>query len=257
MDTEISIYLGSSCGNTFVIADLRSKGLKRAEKISFAVQATAQYAVDSCLFIQKSEVADIEMEIFEQDGTQSNTCGNGMLLITHFLEINDGRIETKGGIFKVHCDNERVSVLLGVRSVKVAGFPHDTNFLYIQSGEPHIVSLVENINDIDLIQKGSELQKHFKGGVNVNLLESVDGRTYKIKTFERGVLNITKSCGTGSLSSYTATSFINGELNTGVLEFKSSGGSHWVSRVDGDLQLQTLRKFCVINFLHNLENNGL
>jgi diaminopimelate epimerase len=257
MNTTIPVYIGSSCENSFVIVDLRTASLKRSEKISLAIESIDQYDVDSCLFVHSSKVADVKMEIFERDGTQSDTCGNGMLLITHFLEIKNGKIETNGGIFDANCEKESVSVHMGVRSVKVAGFPHDTNFFYIQSGEPHVVSLVESIDDVDLKKIGEEFQIHFPNGINVNLLEKMDSCSYKIRTYERGVLNITKSCGTGSLSSYTATSFINGELNTGMLEFKSKGGSHWVSREGGQLKLQTLRQFCVINSLHNIENNGV
>ncbi len=250
MYLSVPKYIGSCCKNSFIIVDLRSGDIERSEKVSYATATAKEFNVDSCLYILNSEIATIRLEIFERDGSQSDTCGNGMLLVTHFLEIKEGTIETGGGIFKTTCDADTVTVVMGTQFVKVASVPQDTSFLYIKSGEPHVVTLSESIESIDLTELGRKFQLYFPKGVNVNILEKIDSNTYKIKTFERGVLNVTASCGTGSLSSYTATNFINGEMNQGVVEFKCTGGSHWVSREGRRLKLQTLRSFCVIDSLH-------
>ncbi len=257
METEPKIYLASCCGNSFILVDDRLSALSREQKTEIAIRLLKEFDRDSALFILPSTVADVQMEIFERDGSQSDTCGNGMMLIAHFLEITEGNIETLGGIFKVTCTAEVVAVTMGVRSVKVSSFEHDHSFLYVQSGEPHLVHVVDDIDSVDLTKIGEAYQPYFLHGINVNILERVSKSTYRIRTYERGVFNITQSCGTGSLSSFTATSFINGESHAGVVEFKSTGGSHWVSREGEKLKLQTLRSFCVINPLHNITHNGV
>jgi len=67
---------------------------------------------------------------------------------------------------------------------------------------------------------------------------------YLIKTYERGVFAETKSCGTGSLSAYVAISRLNNKLCEKPIEFKSVGGSHWVSKDKNMLKLETLKRFC-------------
>ena len=246
------MYLGNCCENSFILVDLRNSEMERTEKVLFAKEMIPRFDVDSALFLTTSKIADIHVEIFEQDGSQSDACGNGMLLISHLLNIGSGVIETKAGIFNFRCTDEKVSVILKLRNVKVEGVPRDHHFLFVRSGEPHLVAIVDNIQDIDLTKMGEDLQKDYRDGINVNIIQKVNDSKYFIKTYERGLFDITQSCGTGTLSSYTAVKFFTDKKQAEVVEFVSTGGTHWVSEKDGGLELETLRKFCKIIPLNNI-----
>ena len=77
---EFKKYIGSCCGNSFVIFDCRKDELSKRSKSNLASKYVPKYGVDSALFMRKSNGMDIYMEIFEKDGSESDSCGNGAIL---------------------------------------------------------------------------------------------------------------------------------------------------------------------------------
>ena len=74
--------------------------------------------------------------------------------------------------------------------------------IYLDTGSPHIVKLVTNLNQINVKNDGyiiRNLNEFKKDGVNVNFLEIIDNNIF-IRTYERGVENETLSCGTGAVA---------------------------------------------------------
>ena len=166
------------------------------------------------------------MEIFEKDGSQSDMCGNGIICLIKLLKIDNGRIETQGGIIEVEQKDKVFSMIIanpkiGIKKMKGEMFNVDV-------GEPHIVEVVKSIDNYDLIKNGKKLQVKFPNGVNLDIIEKIDDNEYRIRTFERGVLGETKSCGTGSLSSFLVVNNISKGIITQI-KIKSAGGIHNVS----------------------------
>jgi diaminopimelate epimerase len=95
------------------------------------------------------------------------------------------------------------------------------------------------------------VQEKYPGGVNIDAVQKIDEFHYLIRTYERGVFAETKSCGTGSLSSYFAICFINDKMNQQSMDFKSAGGDHWVSMEKNILSLEVLKEFCHVESLNN------
>ena len=240
-------YLGSCCGNSFVIFDYRNPGfLSKQEKIDFALENINKYGVDSALFLLKSNGMDALMEIFEKDGSESESCGNGTLLIANLLGLDKGKIEMKDNAAMVECDSEKQAILMSTKFAKIKKINNEKNCLFVKFGEPHVIYLVDDLNKFDLIKIGKDLQENYPEGVNVDAVQKINEHLYLIKTYERGVFAETKSCGTGSLSAYLAISHLNGKMYKEPIEFKSAGGSHWVSMNKHMLKLETLKKFCEI-----------
>lgn len=249
LDTEIGKcqkYVGSCCGNSFLIVDCREKELSKDIKSFFSSENTDKYGVDSVLFLEKSKRMDVFMKIFEKDGSESDSCGNGTILIAYLLGINDGKVEMKDNAAMIKGDSKKQAILMSERFSELRKIDNGNNRVFIKMGEPHIVCLVDDMEKFDLVRVGRELQKDYPEGVNVDAIQKVNESCYLIKTYERGVFNLTKSCGTGSLSSYVAISYFNGKMNEGPIEFKSMGGSHWVSRENNMIRLETLKNFCKI-----------
>lgn len=252
MNTELGKakkYLGSCCGNSFIILDCRNIKLDKQSKAAFSVKNIVKYGVDSALFIENAEGFDISVEIFEKDGSESDSCGNGIILIAYFLGLNKGKIKMKGGFFIVEGDSEKQTISTDIKLSDIKEIDTEKKCLFVIVGEPHIVYLVDDLNKFDLTTVGKNLQKNYSKGVNVDAIQKIDESSYLIRTYERGVFSETKSCGTGSLSSYLAISHFHDKLYEAPIEFKSVGGIHWVSKNEDILKLETLKKFCEIKTL--------
>jgi len=238
------MYIGSCCGNSFIILDCRNIKLDRQYKIDFSSKNIIKYGVDSALFLNNIKGFDVFIEIFEKDGSESESCGNGIILVSWFLGMNKGTIKLKNTDVVVKSSPGKQTLLMNIKFLHTEEVANEDNCLFIKAGEPHIVYLVDDLDKIDLVKIGESLQKRYLGGVNVDAIQIINEFRYLIKTYERGVFAETKSCGTGSLASYVAISHLNSKIYKKSIEFKSAGGSHWVSRSGKMLQLKTLKKFC-------------
>lgn len=239
--------IGRCCSNAFLVIDCRKDKLSKEEKSTIAKENIPVFQVDSALFINDSKKANIFLEIFEKDGSESDSCGNGIILAASFLNIEKGAIEMKGGLAIVETDPLKTAILMDLKFSKI-----DKNIdgsYFVKMGEPHLIYFTDSIEQFDLIKVGKDQQSKFSKGINVDVIEKVNDYKYKIKTFERGVLDITKSCGTGSLSSYIAVSSLNGKIPNKI-EFESEGGSHWVSVEKKMLKLETFKKFCKVEIIN-------
>ena len=69
---------------------------------------------------------------------------------------------------------------------------------FLNTGSPHVVQIVENVDEINVYEQGKKIRRQFQemNGVNVNFV-SFNNDIIKCRTFERGVENETLSCGTG------------------------------------------------------------
>ena len=79
----------------------------------------------------------------------------------------------------------------------------NTEWYFSQTGEPHLISFV-SLSDDDLIFQGMKLNHSFRHlfpmGISLNVVQIINKHTIRVTTFERGVLRITASCGSGSTS---------------------------------------------------------
>ena len=64
------------CGNTFVLFDELNYGIIQ-DKRTYAIEIAKKENVDGVLFINISN-DNLEMEIFDRDGTEETMCGNGI-----------------------------------------------------------------------------------------------------------------------------------------------------------------------------------
>lgn len=247
---KVKKYVGSCCGNSFIILDCRNIELDKKSKVNFSIKNIDKYGVDSALFIRNTKDFDVYIEIFEKDGSESDSCGNGTILIAYLLGLNKGTVKMKNSIVMFEGNSKKQKISMDIKFSFIKKVGHKKNCLFVQMGEPHIVYLVDDLSKFDLLKVGEKLQKNYLGGINVNAIQKINDFHYLIRTYERGVFDETKSCGTGSLSSYVAISNFYDKLYKRPLEFKSSGGIHWISRKKNMIQLETLKEFCKIKTLN-------
>ncbi|HLD26467.1 MAG TPA: hypothetical protein VJB63_00700 [Patescibacteria group bacterium] len=248
------VFIGSCCGNSFVIMDSFNGEMSQQSKIEFSQKNIIKYGVDSALFLNKSNGPDLLMEIFEKDGSESDSCGNGAIAAAYLLNLDNGVVEMKGNVALISGDSEKQGISMNIKLSSIREVDGGKKCVLVKMGEPHLIYLVDDLKSFDLVKIGRDVQYKYPDGINVDALQKIDNSHYLIRTYERGVFAETKSCGTGSLSAYMAISHFDDKIHTMPIEFKSTGGSHWVSRDKNMLTLEALKRSCKIRKIAYFDN---
>ncbi|MGL5255508.1 MAG: diaminopimelate epimerase [Proteocatella sp.] len=250
-------------GNNFLVMDNRTLKLDNDVKSSLAKRdcnIKTSMGADGVMFVEESTDADFRMRIYNVDGSEAEMCGNGARCIASFAYQNkiadkDMSFETGAGLMKakiIDLENEEkhiscVSIDMGEidlselkmnLSIEVLG--KNIIYSYLPVGVPHVsVYCKENgiFSREDMVKYGNAIDKArdiFIKGTNVNFLEVINENEIKVTTFERGVDDLTDSCGTGSCSSSIIAAIINKEKE-GIMTVKNPGGINQVSyNIDWD-----------------------
>ena len=150
------------------------------------------------------------MIYFNSDGMQSSMCGNGGRCIVSFAKIlgiidNETTFMAIDGPHKAKIFEDDICLKMkDVKNIKMIG-----SGIFLDTGSPHYVKLVDNLKSLDVKQEGYRLRNQdvFKEGVNVNFV--AEGDELEVRTYERGVESETFSCGTGVVASVIAMHYTN------------------------------------------------
>jgi len=73
------------------------------------------------------------------------------------------------------------------------------NSFFLDTGSPHHVQLVKDLDSFKVFEEGKRLRYGIYGqeGSNINFVEPEGNATFAVRTYERGVESETLSCGTG------------------------------------------------------------
>ncbi len=191
---------------------------------------------DGIILIEKSNIADFKMRIFNQDGSEAQMCGNGIRGFAKYVYDNklttskNISIETLAGIrtVKVYTVNGKVDLVevnMGKASIiknddiipENEKIPIKLEFeiegkklvgTFVSIGNPHFVIVEKNIEklNIEKIGKVIENDKHFPNRVNVEFATIIDRGNIKMRVWERGS-GETYACGTGACASVKIANF--------------------------------------------------
>ena len=110
------------------------------------------------------------------------------------------------------------------------------NYVFLDTGSPHHVQLVGNVDSFDVFNEGKKLRYGLYGktGSNINFVEKLKADTFAVRTYERGVENETLSCGTGVTAAALAMHYQN-QTSANEVFVKAQGGELSVRfKKDGD-----------------------
>ncbi len=213
-------------GNDFIIINYLENNLEYSYKLLAQFLCDRHYGVgaDGILIIEKSEIADFKMKIFNKDGSEAEMCGNGIRCFSKYVYENrlineeEFLIETLAGIKKVKLSIEGETVIsvevdMGVPIFELENIPViylENNYkgkIFIENievypvslGNPHTVCFVDNLDKVDIGKYGKLIEdyKYFPNKTNVEFVQIIDNNNIKIRVWERGV-GETLSCGTGA-----------------------------------------------------------
>ena len=202
-------------GNDFVLIDNRDQVISRAEAPEAArIFCRRKFGVgaDGLILIENSDKADFRWGFYNADGSEAEMCGNGGRCAARFAFLNgiapaDMTFETLAGTISAHVKGNRVKLQLSLphgllldKTLDVAG--DEVVVSYINTGVPHVVVMVHDIETAPVFELGRKLRNHdffAPDGANVNFASAGDGRLH-VRTYERGVEDETLACGTGSVA---------------------------------------------------------
>jgi len=238
----INFYKYEGAGNDFIMINNLNKSLVlNPEKIKLFCDRHFGIGADGVILLEPSDKADCFMNYYNSDGTEAEMCGNGARCTAKFFleqtssskkELN---IETRAGIKKIIVNNYNTySVDMGVPMFENSDFPTGVlnlegfDFNCVSMGNPHAVTLVKNLDNLDIKTIGPKIENdsHFPNKINVEFVEKIHDDYFKVKVWERGC-GLTLACGTGACAVYTIIKKINPNIKEITLEF--SGGKLFLS----------------------------
>jgi len=221
------------CGNDFIIINNLSNTFPKTsiDTIKNLCDRNLGIGADGLILINECKSQAFEMVYYNSDGKISTMCGNGGRCAMHYSHLNG--ISAKKSKF-LACDGIHdgdVSdnfVRISLKDVNKYKFIKDD--IYIDTGSPHLVKIIEDVSNINILEISRSIQKleDFKSdGVNVNYVSVINEDTIQLRTYERGVENETLSCGTGAVAAALSLSIVS-KSNLKKVSVKTLGGDLFV-----------------------------
>ena len=245
------------CGNDYVYVNGFTE--KIGDKPAFVKAVSDRHfgvGGDGAIFINPSEEADFEMEMYNADGTRAEMCGNGIRCVAKYvydkgltdkeqisivsfgnvkyvdLYVEEGLVSSvRVNMGEPILEAEKVPVKSAMKRsvdepVTVNG--KEYRMTCVSMGNPHAVVFMEDVANLDIASVGPLFENHqvFPNRTNTEFVEVVDRTHVNMRVWERGT-GETLACGTGCCATVVA-----GVLN-GLTEEKVT-----VRVLGGEIEIQ-------------------
>ncbi|ETA79416.1 diaminopimelate epimerase [Youngiibacter fragilis] len=223
-------------GNDYIYFNCLENMIEDPESLSIRL-SDRHFSIggDGIVLICPSESADVRMRMFNADGSEGKMCGNAIRCVAKYIydrgiaRKDDINVETLSGIKKIHVFAENGKVTSAtVNMGKAAGLTSDEitieegkgkfligypmeaagkswNVTTVSMGNPHIVTFVPEVKDLDLMKIGPHFENSplFPERINTEFVRVIDRTTLEMRVWERGS-GETLACGTGACATVTA-----------------------------------------------------
>ena len=226
-------------GNDFILIDCLNKLLDDKFFLSYSVKKLCNrnfgIGADGLILILPSSKADLQMRIFNFDGSEAEMCGNGIRCFAKYVYENKivtkskFIVETLAGIIipELIIANKKVSgvkVDMGIpklrrREIPMIGEDSPTiidetlkinpgqifKVTCVSMGNPHCVIFTDDVKSIAVSKIGPQIENHslFPERINVELIQILNKKEIDLRVWERGV-GETLACGTGACAALVA-----------------------------------------------------
>jgi len=244
-------------GNEIVVVDMRGEAgaISAAEARAAAQPEGAPYDQLMALHAPRTPSTDGYVRIYNNDGSEAGTCGNGMRCLAELMFKETGKraltFETKAGL--INCwqgDTALTSTVdmgaprLAWNEIPLAEEFRDTRAIELQvgpigqpilhspsavsMGNPHAIFWVDDVNAVDLGKVGPMLEHHpmFPERANISLARVASREHIVLRTWERGA-GLTRACGSAACAAAVAAA-----------RLRRTGRKVTVSLPGGDLTIE-------------------
>jgi diaminopimelate epimerase len=215
-------------GNDFVMVDARHTPPSdwSPQDIRAVCARGTGVGADGLVFVGPGSAQDtVRMIYFNSDGSRAAMCGNAALCSTRLAaRLGLARalqmtLETDAGTYVSRCDGEHHEERAELHLAPVekptpveglASAPGERNVVLGTVGVPHLVVLVDDVDQVDVIARGKALRSDRAlgpAGANVNFISAGPARRaseWRMRTYERGIEDETLACGTGAVAAACA-----------------------------------------------------
>lgn len=204
-------YKFHGAGNDFVLIDCFDTNKNfTEEEIKKLCNRHTGIGADGLILIEKSVAASFRMIYFNSDGKEAEMCGNGARCAFAFAFSKkycdrESTFEASDGVHQGEIVLEKNAEYIVRITLHVSAAPtqiKDGSYV-ANTGVPHNVRIVDELNSIDVKSEGSLLRHNiqlFLNGANINFVMIKNNELF-IRTYERGVEDETLACGTGITAS--------------------------------------------------------
>jgi len=222
------------CGNDYVYVNGFTE--KVADKPKAVVALSDRHfgiGSDGVIFINPSQQADFEMEMYNADGTRAEMCGNGIRCVGKYVydhgmtDKTSITVESFGKVKYLDLTVEngkvvKVKVNMGKPELTAKDVPvvsvHEQvideeiivkgksyRMTCVSMGNPHAVVFMDDVEHLAIEEIGPYFENHerFPNRTNTEFVQVIDDSHVKMRVWERGT-GETLACGTGACAAVAA-----------------------------------------------------
>lgn len=224
------------CGNDYVYVNGFVEKIPQEKKPDIVRKLSDRHfgiGGDGVIFINPSEEAEFEMEMYNADGSRSEMCGNGIRCVGKFVYDKGLTDKTEISVISagkvkyltLHTENGKVSTVrvnMGEPEFVAENVPvissneqvvdedievngQTYKMTCVSMGNPHAVVFINDTDKLEIEKIGPYFENHerFPRRTNTEFVQVVDRNYVKMRVWERGT-GETLACGTGCCATAAA-----------------------------------------------------
>ncbi len=222
------------CGNDYVYVNgFTEKVVDKPKAVVALSDRHFGIGSDGVIFINPSQQADFEMEMYNADGTRAEMCGNGIRCVGKYVydhgmtDKTSITVESFGKVKYLDLTVEngkvvKVKVNMGKPELTAKDVPvvsvHEQvideeiivkgksyRMTCVSMGNPHAVVFMDDVEHLAIEEIGPYFENHerFPNRTNTEFVQVIDNSHVKMRVWERGT-GETLACGTGCCATAVA-----------------------------------------------------
>jgi diaminopimelate epimerase len=227
-------------GNDFVIIDLDKNSPINLTPQSIATLSHRKTHIGfNQLLLVQSQPLGFKVTIYNQDGSQANHCGNGLLALAQYCRKHYPQKTKKSWHFSLN-DRTVSPEIIAQKFYLNMGQAHQIKMIHlpqpnkqqcplIHLGNEHLIVSAPTLNPKKLKNLGAYYQTHWPNGLNVHCITQQEPNHLTILSYERGA-GPTLACGSGAcaaayvqyLNHQQTTCHIHSKMGTSIVHIKNN-----------------------------------
>jgi len=205
MNTTFDFVRSHGLGNDYLVIDpTRLEFELTPARVRLICNRNLGVGSDGILAVSKNAGAEFAVRILNPDGSEAEKSGNGLRIFSKFLYdhgytkkteftihtlggiVNARLIVDAGSVVAVRVDMGRAVIDRKLTKLEVAG--QTLNVTSLSVGNPHCVTIVDDLSKVDLRELGPRIENHhaFPKRTNVQFAQVLDRGNIRALIWERG-----------------------------------------------------------------------